>query len=67
MDTDVFDVLSDSVFALRGIKVLLSTLADRNNDSDMRNALTLLSNDVAGVEEKIDGVLRNQKIGRAHV
>ncbi len=61
MNSNTFDTLSDSVFALRGIKVLLTTLANGNNDSDMRNALTLLSNDVAGVEEKIDSVLRRPK------
>ncbi len=60
MNSDTFDILSDSVFALCGIKVLLSSLANDSNDSDMRNALTLLANDIAGVEEKIDGVLRNQ-------
>ena len=58
--TDVFDELADSVFALRGIKVLLRSLANDTNDSNMTNALNLLSNDVENVEAKLDTVLKKQ-------
>ena len=44
--TDVFDELADSVFALRGIKVLLRSLANGITDSNITNALNHLSNDV---------------------
>ena len=54
------DVLSDSVFSLRGIRVLLTILADNTNDHEKRYVLDLLAKDVALVESKIDILLRYQ-------
>ena len=60
MISRTIDVLSDSVFSLRGIRVLLTILADNTNDHEKRSVLDLLAKDVAIVESKIDILLRYQ-------